>query len=343
MTSRVLILDGHWNKTVAAIRSLAGHGLEVTVAESSALAAGLLSRYPSRRLTYPAPLHKPEAFLQAVEQEVKSRHYDLLLAMELRTLLLVSKERQRFRPHVRLPFADHQTLLQAAGKIAVSQAAGQAGITAPASMVVGSETSAELLIDSLGLPLVLKPDMGEGGRGLFYCHDHGQVRAALATISAKNQAYLAQELVAAGGYGLGVSVLMGDKQQVLASFTHKRLREYPIQGGPSTLRQAAEHGQAERDAVTLLKHIKWQGVAMVEFKVDPQTNRAFFLEINPRFWGSLPLAIKAGVDFPVLLYKWAMGQSFSQPLCTMGCKMRNILPGDLLHFIGKGGRVAPDF
>ncbi|MBU0682389.1 MAG: ATP-grasp domain-containing protein [Proteobacteria bacterium] len=343
MTSRVLILDGHWNKSVAAIRSLAAHGVKVTVGESSALAAGMLSRYPSRRFTYPAPLKNPTGFLDAVEREVQAIKYDVLLPMELTTLLLLSKERHRFTPHVHFPFAPHEILQQAAGKIAVSKAASATGISAPAGMVVNSDTHADQLIDTLGLPLVLKPDLGEGGRGLFYCHCQTELETALATIHQKGQAYLAQEMVAADGYGLGVSVLMDEEQNVLASFTHQRLREYPLRGGPSTLRQATSHAQAETDAITLLKHLKWQGVAMVEFKVNPQTDRAFFLEINPRFWGSLPLAITAGVDFPVLLYKWAMGHGFERPMSRIGLKMRNFLPGDLLHFVGKRGRVASDF
>ncbi len=343
MTSRVLILDGHWNKAVAAIRSLAGHGLKVTVGESSALAAGLLSHYPSRRFTYPAPLQHPEDFLAAVEREVKAIDYDVLMPMELTTLLLLSKERQRFSDHVRFPFAPHEILVQAASKIAVGKAAQGAGIIAPASTEISPDSRADALIEKLGLPLVLKPDMGEGGRGLFYCHNLAELETALKTIRNNGQPYLAQEMVAAGGYGLGVSILMDEKHQVLASFTHQRLREYPITGGPSTLRQAVCHAQAEHDAITLLTKIRWQGVAMVEFKVDPHCNTAFFLEINPRFWGSLPLAIKAGVDFPVLLYNWAMNHSFPRPQSQLGLKMRNILPGDLLHLLAKRGRVAPDF
>lgn len=343
MTSRVLILDGHWNKTVAAIRALASHDLEVTVGESSALAAGLLSRYPKRRFTYPAPLAHPEAFLAAVEREISTTDYEVLMPMELNTLLLISQERQRFSKHVRLPFAPHDILLQAAGKITTSNAAIGAGLTTPQSQAISADTQADLLAEKLGLPLVLKPDMGEGGRGLFYCHTLPELRLALGKINQNDQTYLAQEMVASGGYGLGVSILMDAEQNVLASFTHKRLREYPIQGGPSSLRQAVHHAQAEKDAVTLLKKMKWQGVAMVEFKVDPYSDRAFFLEINPRFWGSLPLAIKAGVNFPVLLYKWAMGQSVSRPVSRSGIKMRNLLPGDLLHLIAKRGRVAGDF
>jgi predicted ATP-grasp superfamily ATP-dependent carboligase len=343
MTGRVLVLDGHWNKSVAAIRSLARHGMTVTVGESSRLAAGMLSRYPVRRLCYPAPRQAPAAFLDWLEQEVATGRHDLLLPMELHTLLLISSERHRFAHHVRLPFAPHAILCRAAGKIAATQAARAAGLPVPASLALDTETTAAQLTDTLGLPLVLKPDQGEGGRGLFYCHDLTELEHALAVISQGSQAYLAQELVAATGHGLGVSVLMDAQQQVLASFTHERLREYPVRGGPSSLRRATRHEQAEHDAVALLRHLKWQGVAMVEFKVDADTGQAFFLEINPRFWGSLPLAIKAGVDFPVLLAHWAMGTPCPPPQARLGTRMRTLLPGDLLHLLARRGRVARDF
>ncbi|PLX49264.1 MAG: hypothetical protein C0613_07835 [Desulfobulbaceae bacterium] len=343
MTPRILILDGHWNKSVAAIRSLARAGYQVSVAESSRLAAGMLSRYPVRRITYPAPRHEPAAFLASLEQQVAGNRYDVVLPMELATLLLIAQERQRFSPHVHLPFAEYDILRQAAGKIAASTAAHSAGIAGPAWQPVNPTSTADQLADKLGLPLVLKPDMGEGGRGLIYCHNMAELSHALNTIQKQPQAYLAQTLVAEGGYGLGVSVLMDDNQTVLASFTHKRLREFPVRGGPSSLRQATHHLQAEEDAVTLLKKIKFSGVAMVEFKVEPVSNQAFFLEINPRFWGSLPLAIAAGVDFPVLLCQWTMGHDFAEPQPEEGVTMRNLLPGDLLHLLASRGRVGRDF
>ena len=55
----------------------------------------MLSRYPSRRLHYPAPLASPESFLSALEHELESVDYDVLMPMELSTLLLLSDVRQR--------------------------------------------------------------------------------------------------------------------------------------------------------------------------------------------------------------------------------------------------------
>jgi len=58
-------------------------------------------------------------------------------------------------------------------------------------------------------------------------------------------------------------------------------------------------------AHALLGSLRWHGVAMVEFKLDPRDGRPKLMEINGRFWNSLPLAVAAGVDFPFLLYRLA--------------------------------------
>ncbi|MDA3835774.1 MAG: ATP-grasp domain-containing protein, partial [Spirochaetales bacterium] len=280
----VLVTDGHWTKTVAAILSLSAAGLSVWVRETSRFAAGMLSRYPQKRFVTPSPLAAPDDFLHSLIALVQQHKPDVLLPMELTTQLLLSEHRHHFTDHTCFPFAPHDILMVAASKIKATQAAQEAGLITPASTPVTRQTSAQTIIANLGLSLVLKPDLGEGGRGLFYCQNEAELVQALSNIP-EDCTYLAQQRIPHGGSGLGVSVLMDESQQVLASFTHKRMREYPIGGGPSSCRQAISHPQAERDAISLLTHLKFQGVAMVEFKEDPTTQQAVFLEINPRFWG----------------------------------------------------------
>lgn len=57
----------------------------------------------------------------------------------------------------------------------------------------------------------------------------------------------------------------------------------------------------------MLQAMEWRGVAMVEFKRDRKTGEYKLLEINPRFWGSLPLALHCGVNFPVYQAQLALG------------------------------------
>ena len=55
------------------------------------------------------------------------------------------------------------------------------------------------------------------------------------------------------------------------------------------------------DAEAKLAHLGWEGVAMVEYRWDQETDKFFLMEMNLRFWGSLHLALYAGVDFPRML------------------------------------------
>ena len=101
------------------------------------------------------------------------------------------------------------------------------------------------------------------------------------------------------GEGWGVSVFYSEGKNI-ASFTHKRLREKIASGGTSTLRMQANNENIENAAKTLFNFIGWHGFAMCEFKVCPITGRFWFIEVNPRLWGSLPLSISAGVEFPYI-------------------------------------------
>lgn len=85
---------------------------------------------------------------------------------------------------------------------------------------------------------------------------------------------------------------------------------------------------------------------MVEYKFDPRRNQFVLMEVNPRFWGSLALAIHAGVNFPVLYHKAVLGIPF-EPVLTYptGIYCRWLWPGDILYFLSNPDRfrLEPSF
>jgi predicted ATP-grasp superfamily ATP-dependent carboligase len=90
----------------------------------------------------------------------------------------------------------------------------------------------------------------------------------------------------------------------------------------------------------LLRAMNWQGVAMVEFKLDQRDGQAKLMEVNGRFWGSLQLAVDAGVNFPLLLYRLALGEDVpAQTQYRIGTKSRWLL-GDLDHLLIRLARPA---
>jgi predicted ATP-grasp superfamily ATP-dependent carboligase len=80
---------------------------------------------------------------------------------------------------------------------------------------------------------------------------------------------------------------------------------------------------------------------MVEFKKDQRDGRFKLMEINPRFWGSLNLAIQSGVDFPYLFYDMALTGDCDVVLdYKVGVKCKNF-DWELSHL--KSFFIASDF
>jgi len=102
------------------------------------------------------------------------------------------------------------------------------------------------------------------------------------------------------GQGVGAFFLIWEGR-VLAEFMHRRLHEVPHTGGVSSLRESWWHQGIRNDALVKLKSLNWQGVAMMEYRWDSLPDQFYLMEMNGRFWGSIHLALYAGVDFPRIL------------------------------------------
>mgnify|MGYP002624808023 FL=1 len=111
--------------------------------------------------------------------------------------------------------------------------------------------------------------------------------------------------------------MLVNEGKILTALQHRRLHE--TKGYGSTYRETAPLDDRLLAACgRLMAALKYTGVAMVEFRVDPETNDWSLIEVNGRFWGSLPLAAAAGIDFPLHLFELlVVGQTkFSQDYRT---------------------------
>ena len=106
------------------------------------------------------------------------------------------------------------------------------------------------------------------------------------------------------GIGLGQFFFMYEGKPV-RRFQHVRIAEWPPEGGFSSVCDGVpldQFQELQEKSIQLLQKIGWEGVAMVEYRYDPQKSRAVLMEINGRFWGSFPLAYYSGAGFGILSY-----------------------------------------
>ncbi len=322
---------------MVAVRALGKAGVDVTVTGDSVLTSSFYSRYCSRRLRTPAPAEAPSRFCKAILNELSGRRYDLIIPMEDDSIRALLPSRPEIEELTCFPFPSDQSLATAFDKSRTHALATQLGIPVPRQYRRLDE------VGELDLPVVLKPTIGSGSHGLMYVETADQLGSLLEHPPGPMETYLIEERLPAQGEEVGANLLFGLDGACLAGFTYKRLRDYPVKGGPSTLRESIRDPELLDLSSRLLRELDWRGVAMVEFKRDTRSGGLKLMEINPRFWGSLALPVAAGVNFPLLLLRVARREVF-QPIFDykVGVRARWLIPGDVLHFLSNPERFRLD-
>lgn len=342
----VLITDGLWRKSLAAVRSLGRRNVRVVAGERTRLAPALWSRYAARRVLYPSPRYQPERFITRLRAIIERRNVRVVFPMEEETLLQVLRHRDALGEAVAIPFAEPDRIERLRDKAQLFRLAESLGVPMPKTWYPESHEAVARVARETAWPAVVKPRVSTGAVGCRYAEDTRACFEAWDDVHERFPKPIVQEFIPDGGGAFGASVLVGPNGERLASFVHRRLREYPVSGGASTLRVSTHDPELVEITFRILEAVGWYGVAMAEFRRDPRDGQPKLIEINPRFWGSLNLAIQAGVDFPYLLYRMARGEKV-EPVHEYreGVVGRWLLQGDLLHYLANPDRrgLEPSF
>ena len=336
----VLVLDGNENQAVASVRSLARAGHRVVVGSSASWSKAGWSRDTTRSVSYPAPQNGADEFVAAIARIVSELGGALVLPMTERTTLPLSEHRADVESVGGLfVLPDHATVLRAFDKSQTTALAASLGIATPRTAVLESEDDAREYAATASYPVVLKPRSSEeisaSGRVVatgqpLYATGRDNFFDRFGEMRRRCSAVIVQEFIAGSGAGYFALARHGE---IRAEFAHRRLRDVRPTGSGSALRVSAALEPSVRAAGSaMLRALQWHGVAMVEFRMRPD-GTPVFLEVNGRFWNSLPLAIYAGVDFPALLAEIAeFGDTRTVPAYREGVRCRWFL-GDVRHLI----------
>lgn len=327
----VLVTDAQALGSLAAIRSLGRAGYPVIALASSPAAIGLHSKYVSRKRL--APAYRDPSFLDWLRGAVRTEGVKGIIPSEgcLHALRPAFAE---FQPLLPLP-ADAGKVYAGLSKFDFFHRSQQGSRTAhlPPMAFVGDDLPepADEALRALGAPVFAKFDAAYGRSGaeenvVVRLPDVRSLRAELPGLLARYRRGVLQ------GYcpGLGVGAFfLRWRGRVLAHFMHRRIHEVPHTGGASSFRSAWLHAGILEDARARLDELDWEGVAMLEYRWDPASDRFWLLELNARFWGSLHLALFAGVDFPRLLMDAFFERPETCPSFKAGVASRWTFPSEV--------------
>lgn len=306
---RVLLTYGWVRSSYAALRNLTSHGVQVWAADSVRTGMCQWSRHRTGLIRYPSPYVDEQAFVRAVSEACRRHGIGLIFPSHNETEVLASHRAMLPEGTDRLlPKAEHCAIFN--NKSASYTLAESLGLDVPRRLPYHDPSEVPAIYRELdrGRGVVIKLLTGNSAKGVFYAADANKAQRTVSRLIeqfqlAPDRYPQLEERIA--GHGAGCSMLYWDGREV-ATFCHRRLREKIASGGTSTLRESISSPVMEEAARRIFNHVGWHGLAMAEFKVCPQTGRAWFIEVNPRLWGSIPLAVSAGVEFPFLCWTCAV-------------------------------------
>lgn len=322
----VLVTDGEHRAALAAVRSLGAAGHRVTVVASRAPCIGTVSRFAAAHATTPAPMRDPSAFASAVWAHAAAQGCEWILPVTEESILALDPSRAPAAgPRLLAPPLD--VFRRLSDKATVLETASQLGIRVPRQWTV--QNADDPLPEALPRTLVVKAARSVVGVGadrqrsvVQYTDGPDGLRATVAGTPTALFPLLVQERIR--GHGIGVFLLRWEGRTV-ARFAHRRIREKPPTGGVSVCSESVElDGRLEDASERLVSALGLtHGVAMVEYKRDARSGEPVLMEINGRLWGSLQLAIDAGVDFPSLWLACALGEApATTPAWRAGIRLR---------------------
>jgi predicted ATP-grasp superfamily ATP-dependent carboligase len=290
---------------LAVIRDLGRHGYRTIGIGRSGTALAAASKHCHHHVVRAGDEAGLVAQIITLAGQHRATH---LLAIGESDLLMLNRHREALEARLCLLVPRNDALHQVLEKTACQELARSAGIATPGTRTFTSLDQAREAAAGLTYPVVLKwsdphqvaAALEAAGLPLVktgYARDAAELLAQLAPYAPLGAFPMVQDYCP--GHGLGHMFLARDGE-ILMEFQHERIHEWPPEGGASTLCRSVpldRHGVAREKSRALLQRLRWSGVAMVEYRYDPAGDSYVFMEINGRFWGSLPLATAAGLPF----------------------------------------------
>jgi predicted ATP-grasp superfamily ATP-dependent carboligase len=306
---------------LAVIRSLAKNNIDFQVVSKSKNTLGRYSRYCRNKTIGRFNLD----FFSKLSKD------DIVFPMIEDTMILLGKNRSKLQ--CQLGFSDYQTILKTRDKSLLGHYAVDHNIPCPRTFFITKTEDIKELIPVIDYPVVLKPSRGAGGKGIIFVDSLDELPGLADTFLKRNGPFLLQEKIPfTKKYTVGA--LCNYEHEIRRVCVIEELRNYPIETGQACYVETVNEPDLGKFTENLLKSLDFFGVADIDIVIDERDNKPKLMEINPRFWGSMQVAINAGVDFPYLLYRMIDEGDIEKSLdYKTGVRCRYLLFNDLFRLI----------
>lgn len=243
----------------------------------------------------------------------------VLLAASDAALEFVAEHRAELGTRFRLDLSNPSAQRCMLDKLCTYRAAVAAGVPTPRFWAIASAADVGAARQELVYPVIVKPRHSHifearFRRKFFKAESFEQTVAAVDVALGAGSDVLLMEVIPGGDDQLcSYYTYLDEAGQPQFEFTKRIIRRHPVNMGPATY-HVTDHIPALREpALALFRHVGLQGVANVEFKLDPRDGVLRLIECNARFTASNELLVRAGFDMARWVYRRILDERPTMP------------------------------
>jgi len=343
----IMILNGENRGVLGTVRSLGKRGIPIFVGGSKILSRANYSKYCKRRFIY----HTPDSDIQKMHEDilrnVKQLKPDVLLPFSSDTAYVVLKNINEYKGYCNIsPLLNFKKFNLMNDKETMIKEVLKFGCIVPKTYFLNNIKEAQEISERIEYPVLIKPRVSAGGRGIIKVSSPEELVKEYAFISNKKRIDfwydplrpIIQEFIQ--GETIYTVYVLFNKGKHVASMVKKVCRQYPSSFGPVIAYDTILNEKIRSIAVNLFKQLNWNGPANINFIIDPKDNKPKMLEINPRLWATVEMSIKSGIDFPYMLYKLALGEKIEETTdYIINQRFRWVLFGEFFYLLKSNNKL----
>ncbi|ARS91129.1 ATP-grasp domain-containing protein [Natrarchaeobaculum aegyptiacum] len=321
--------------SVACMRSLGRRGIETIAISEQRSPPGFRSRYVDETVRVPDPALDLEAYEDAILELARREDVCTIIPVREADIYVLARNVESLESEIATAWPTLPQLRTVQDRVRLFDAASEAGVASPETKPFDEWASWD--DDS-----IVKPRYTVHTPEYAPAFDTRQTNPFSTRYIPAGHAPDRSRLVDRMGHVPIVQEYVPDSDEyaffalyrdgeAVATFQHRQRRGWKYAGGPSAYRESVDIPELYDAGHALLDHLEWHGLAMVEFLRDPETGEFKLMEVNPRFWTSLPFTVRAGVDFPYLYWLQATGRELPDPPDYDIGLGGHLLRGELLH------------
>jgi len=295
---------------LGAIRSLGRAGVPVVGLDPDSNHVGFRSRYCEARVC-PHPVREPERLLEYLLEQAKTQEEPGVLSPASDAFVLfISRNRDALKEHFRFNLPPPDVVEATVDKRKLYELASTAGLRHADTHYPVTIDDVHRIKRDLAYPAYIKPYHSHlwqiafpgTGKGIKVFSADELVTSFERIFAAGVEAMVQSIIVGPASNIRSVRVYIDQRGEVLAAFTNRKIRQFPVEFGRAVLAESIHDPDLMATGLAFFRDIGYRGFGLIEFKRDDRDGELKVTDLNPRWLKTVNLATDAGIDFPLLHY-----------------------------------------